>query len=98
MRSVFESSFHGHAEMARLILGFNPPLEAVDDEFDGAPLGWAIHGSQHGWRRETGDYAGTVAALLKAGAKPPATVGGSAAVQTVLREIAGLSSSPKAEG
>lgn len=82
------AAFHGHAEMAHLILRFNPPLELVDSEFDGTPLGWAIHGSEHGWHRETGDYAGTVAALLKAGAKPPPAVAGSPPVQAILREFA----------
>lgn len=79
------AAFHGHAEMARLILRFQPPLEAVDFDFGGTPLGWAIHGSQNGWYRQTGDYAGTVATLLQAGAKPPLTIGGSPAVQAVLR-------------
>ena len=82
------AAFHGHAELARLILRFNPSLETVDFEYSGTPLDWAVHGSEHGWFRETGDYAGTVAALLKAGAKSPATIAGSPAVQAVLREFA----------
>jgi ankyrin repeat protein len=85
------AAFHGHAEMARLILRFHPPLEAVDSDFDGTPLGWAIHGSQEGWFRQTGDFAGTVAALLRAGAKPPPTISGSPPVQAVLREFAAAS-------
>lgn len=80
------AAFHGHAEMARLVLGFGPPLEAVDDDFNATPLGWAMHGSREGWYRDTGDYAGTVRAILRAGARPPAKPGGSAAVQAVLRE------------
>ena len=80
------AAFHGHADLAKLILQFHPPLEAVDLDFGGTPLGWAIHGSQEGWHCQTGDYAGTVAALLKAGAKPPEKIAGSPPVQAVLRE------------
>jgi hypothetical protein len=78
------ASFHGNAEMVRSILRFNPPLETTDADFKATPLGWAIHGSQHGWYATTGDYAATVAALLDAGAVRPATPGGSAAVREVL--------------
>jgi ankyrin repeat protein len=85
------AAFHGHSEMARLILHFHPPLEAVDSDFGGTPLGWAIHGSQHGWSPQTGDFGGTVATLLKAGAKPPPTISGSPSVQAVLREFAAAS-------
>ncbi len=85
------AAFHGQVEMARLILRFHPPLEAVDFDFGGTPLGWAIHGSQNGWTPENGDFAGIVATLLKAGAKPPPTPFGSPAVQAVLREFAATS-------
>jgi ankyrin repeat protein len=63
------AAFHGNADMAHEILRHNPPLEATDADFNGTPLGWAIHGSEHGWYCRTGDYAGTVEALLNAGAK-----------------------------
>jgi len=80
------ASFHGNAEMAREVLRYNPPLELTDADFNATPLGWAIHGSVHGWYCETGDYAGTVEALLNAGAKlPPKVSGGSEAVREVLR-------------
>jgi len=80
------AAFHGNAEMARDILRHHPPLETTDADFKGTPLGWAIHGSEHGWYCRTGDYAGTVEALLNAGAslgerKP----GGTEAVREVLR-------------
>ena len=81
------ASFHGNADMAREILRHNPPLELTDADFNGTPLGWAIHGSVHGWYCQTGDYAGTVAALLNAGAKlSPKSNGGSEAVKKVLRQ------------
>ena len=81
------AAFHGQAEMTRLILGFQPPLEVVDFDFGGPPLGWAIHGSMGDGHRDNADFGGTVTALLKAGAKPPPEIFGSPAVQAVLREF-----------
>ena len=66
------AGFNGNAEMAREILRFQPALELKSREYSGTALGWAIYGSGNGWRRDTGDYVGTVEALLTAGAvKPP---------------------------
>jgi len=79
------ASFHGNEEMTREILRYNPPLELTDADFKGTPLGWAIHGSEHGWYCRTGNYAATVEALLKAGAKPPEKIAGTDAVKEVLR-------------
>jgi hypothetical protein len=79
------AAFHGNAEMTEAILRFGPPLESLDSDFNATPLGWAIHGSEHGWSSTTGDFAATVALLLKAGAKHPAKIEGSDAVQEVLR-------------
>jgi ankyrin repeat protein len=79
------AAFHGNREMTETILGFGPPLEAVDADHNGTPLGWAIYGSQHGWYSDSGDYAGTVEALIAAGAKLPAEIGGSETVKEVLR-------------
>jgi hypothetical protein len=79
------AAFHGNVEMARIVLRFGPPLEARDADFNGTPLGWATYGSENGWHCETGDFAGTVEALIAAGAKVPATIGGSEAVREVLR-------------
>jgi len=79
------AAFHGNAEMAREILRHQPPLELTDADFQSTPLGWAIHGSEHGWHCRTGDYAGTVKALLDAGAKLPQKPGGTEAVREILR-------------
>jgi len=65
------AAFHGNARMAEIILGYHPPLEWVDTDYRGTPLGWAIHGSEQGWHCRTGNYPGTVEALLQAGAKVP---------------------------
>lgn len=84
------AAFHGNADMVRSILQFNPPLEVVDADFQATPLGWAIHGSTNGWHARTGNYAGVVELLLKAGAVPPARYEGRGtdAVKEVLRRHA----------
>ena len=80
------AAFHGNAEMTREILCHRPPLELKDADFQATPLGWAIHGSVHGWYCRTGDYPATVALLLGAGARPPDRLaGGTEAVRAVLR-------------
>ncbi len=59
------AAWHGNTEMVRVILQHNPPLEVANDATFGAPpMGWAVHGSEHGWHCKTGDYAGTIRALL----------------------------------
>ncbi len=80
------AAFHGNAEMARDILRYDPPLETKDADFQGTPLRWAIHGSEHGWYCRAGDYAGTVEILLQAGATIPDNQAlGTEAIQAVLR-------------
>ena len=65
------AGFHGNAEMARTILKHHPTLEMKSREYEGTALGWALYGSGNGWHRDTGDYVGTVRALLEAGAILP---------------------------
>jgi ankyrin repeat protein len=80
------AAFHGNAEMIRQILRYNPPLEPTDADFESTPLGWAIHGSEHGWCCQTGNYAAAVELLLQAGAKlPERKTGGTEAVKEVLQ-------------
>ena len=62
-----------------------PPLDDAENDFHATPLGWATHGSEHGWHREAGNYPAVVEALLEAGAKLPETVSGTEAVKEVLR-------------
>jgi ankyrin repeat protein len=83
--SLHWAAFHGNDAMARTILRFNPPLEVTDADFQGTPLGWAMHGSEHGWHSSTGDYAATVETLLKSGAKFTDVLRGTEPVQEVLR-------------
>jgi ankyrin repeat protein len=65
------AGFNGNAEMIREILRFHPTLGLESREYKGPALGWAIFGSGNGWRRDIGDYVGTVEALLEAGAVVP---------------------------
>jgi len=65
------AGFHGNAEMAREILRFHPTLELMSRDYASTPLSWTIYGSGNGWHRNTGDYVGTVQALLAAGAGVP---------------------------
>jgi ankyrin repeat protein len=65
------AGFHGNADITRAVLRFHPTLELKSVEYSGTALGWAIFGSGNGWRRDTGDYVGTVQALLDAGAAIP---------------------------
>ena len=62
----------------------SPDLRLADADFNATPLGWAIHGSEHGWHARTGDYAGVVETMLRAGAQRPTSVEGSASVRRAL--------------
>jgi ankyrin repeat protein len=79
------AAFHGNTKMIEEILGHHPPLDDADNEFRATPLGWATHGSEHGWYCKTGDYAGVVELLCAAGAKLPKDFAGTEAVKEVLR-------------
>ena len=64
------AAWHGNAEMVREILRYLPQLE-LDCQHGITALGCALHGSENGWHRDTGDYVATVEELLNAGAKVP---------------------------
>src|ERR1700678_1466333 len=65
------AGFNGNAEMTREILRFHPALELKSREYPGNALSWALFGSGNGWHRDTGDFVGTVRALLESGATLP---------------------------
>jgi len=65
------AGFHGNAEMTREILKFHPTLELKSRDYEGPAISWAVYGSGNGWHRATGDYVGTIRALLNAGAILP---------------------------
>jgi hypothetical protein len=79
------AAWHGNAELVRLILDHDPPIENADNEFKATPLNWAMHGSENGWHRQKGNYAATVEALLDAGASLPEKKQGTDAVKAVLQ-------------
>ena len=65
------AGFNGNAEMMRNLLRFRPDLELKSQEYAGTALSWALYASGNGWHRDTGDFVGTVRALLEAGAALP---------------------------
>jgi ankyrin repeat protein len=65
------AAWHGNAEMVREILRYQPQLEQNENQHGITALGSALHGSENGWHRDTGDYVATVEALLAVGAKAP---------------------------
>ena len=65
------AGFNGNAEMTHDILHFHPDLELKSKEYAGTALSWALYASGNGWHRDTGDFVGTVRALLEAGAALP---------------------------
>lgn len=65
------AGFNGNLEMAREILRFRPQLELKAKEYPGTALSWAVYASGNAWRSETGDFVGTIRALLDAGATIP---------------------------
>lgn len=78
------AAWHGNAALVEGLLKTNPSLEAKDDDFNGTPMRWAIHGSSNSWHRAQGNYAAVVKLLLKAGAKPLPADDGSPAVKEAL--------------
>ncbi len=85
MTPLHSAAFHGFIEVVNLLLQHNPPLEQRN-QYGGTPLGTAIYGSVHSWRRD-GDFPATVEALLKAGSTiaPEMYPSGNEAVDAVLR-------------
>jgi ankyrin repeat protein len=85
------AAWHGNVAMVRELLRHHAPPEAQEDEYKATPLGWATHGSEHGWHRDKGEYGQTVEALLAAGAKAPKLAGVEASeeVLAVLRRHSG---------
>jgi hypothetical protein len=81
------AAWHGNAEMVSLLLRHRPPMEDTANDFNGTPLRWAIHGSENGWHRRSGDYPATTDGLLRAGAKFPDEIGGTDAVKEVLQRF-----------
>jgi ankyrin repeat protein len=69
------AGWHGNLEMTRDLLRHGAPVAASDREHHATPIGWAIHGSVHGWHPDRGDYPATIDALIDAGSAFPSTAG-----------------------
>jgi ankyrin repeat protein len=62
------AAWHGWRETVEILLARGAAVGAVEDEFSGTPLVWAIHGSDN-FPNPEGDYPGVVRLLLAAGAE-----------------------------
>lgn len=85
------AAWHGNTSLVRTLVQRVAPLEVTDDDHGGTPLGWALHASRHGWHPDRGDYAGTVEALLDAGAALPGPVDALDASEAVMALLQGRS-------
>jgi ankyrin repeat protein len=63
------AAFHGNAEMMAEVLRHDPPIEARDRQFEGAAMGWLIHGALEPWGVASGKYGECARLLLAAGAQ-----------------------------
>jgi ankyrin repeat protein len=77
------AAFHGNTAMVKEILQYKPSVDINESAHGGTPLGWAGYGSEHGWHRDTGDYAGAADALIRAGATVPRDMDEYTATQAV---------------
>lgn len=84
---VHWAAWHGNIAAVREILGRNPNLEDTENDFRSSPLGWAIHGSEHGWHRSSGNYPAVVEAFLRLGVKAPDKLAGTPEVQETLKRF-----------
>ncbi|MEO5814830.1 MAG: ankyrin repeat domain-containing protein [Gemmatimonadaceae bacterium] len=69
--ALHHAAWMGNAEIVRDLLEHGAPVGIRGDTYDMTPLGWALHGSEHSWRKDTGDYDEVVQLLLDAGAVMP---------------------------
>lgn len=60
------AAYGGHAKLVQLLLERGASVNAIEPEFDGVPLGWALYGWGEGHPNR--DYYSTVAHLVRAGA------------------------------
>jgi ankyrin repeat protein len=64
------AAFHGNSDMLEEVLRHNPPINAQDQQFQGTPMGWLIHGALNPWRGlSTGRHGACARLLLAAGAQ-----------------------------
>jgi hypothetical protein len=68
---LHHAAWMGNADIVRDLLQHGAPVEVRGDTYDMTPMGWALHGSEHSWRKDAGDYDAVVQLLLDAGARMP---------------------------
>lgn len=69
--ALHHAAWMGNADIVRDLLQHGAQVEIRGDHYDMTPLGWALHGSEHCWRKESGNYDEVVQLLMDAGAKMP---------------------------
>jgi len=69
--ALHHAAWMGNADIVRDLLQHGAPVEIRGDTYDMTPMGWALHGAENSWRKDTGDYDAVVQLLLDAGAKMP---------------------------
>jgi len=69
--ALHHAAWMGNADIVRDLLQHGAQVEIRGDHYDMTPLGWALHGSEHCWRKEAGNYDEVVQLLMDAGAKMP---------------------------
>ena len=66
------AAFHGNPDMLQVVLAHEPPLEAIDNDFGGTAMGWALHGTFGSWPgTSTGRHAECMEILLALGVPCP---------------------------
>jgi ankyrin repeat protein len=65
------AAWHGNLVLVKALLAHQAPVNVFETEHGGGPLAWALHGSQHSWERNSGDYPAVTRELLAAGAEIP---------------------------
>ena len=65
------AAWHGNLEVVGELLARKAPVNVFETQHGGNSLAWALHGSQHSWYRDQGDYPAVARALLAAGAQIP---------------------------
>jgi ankyrin repeat protein len=58
----------GHADIVKLLLDRNVPLETLDGTYENTPLGWALYGWSVASERDRPRFHDTARALVAAGA------------------------------
>ena len=60
------AAYEGRADTVELLLAKGAPVDAVDERYEGTPLGWALYG--WGYAEKEGDFHEVVRWLVRAGA------------------------------